>query len=300
MRIRVRQGLSAICLMGVLTACANDQLTSGIEPSRALKKGEHPDTPKAESIVRVAHATAARGNWPVAISLYRRAHSLDPENFDAIYALARALNKIGANDEALEAFEAALKLKPMHVDVRRGMGNTLIMLDRPASAIQHFERALNRMEDPRLFNGIAVAYDLLDDYKAAQAFYRVGLKTEPKSLTLRNNLGLSLLLSGDIEAAGTELRKVVANTGATPRHRSNLALALVLAGDSATAETVARYDLDDRSARDQIAYFETIKALGAADETRAAIRAHIRGDNAPEFKKMRGPAKPKNYAVPPR
>jgi Flp pilus assembly protein TadD len=296
---QLRQGVSALCLLGALTACANDQLTDDIRPNRDWKEGEHPNAPKAESIIRVAQATAARGNLPVAVSLYRRAHSLHPGNFDAAYGLARILNKVGANDEALEAYKAALKLKPKSVDALRGMGNTLIMLDRSASAIPHFERALDQMEDPRLFNGIAVAYDLLDDYKAAQAFYRVGLKTASKSLTLRNNLGLSLLLSGEVEAANRELREVVSSSNATMRHRLNLALGLVLAGDSNTAEIVARFDLDDKSARDQIAYFETIKALDSAEEKRAAIRAQIRGENH-EFKKMRGPAKAKSYAVPPR
>lgn len=296
---KARQGLSAICLLGVLNACADDHLTDAIKPDRVAKEGENHDGPKVESIVRVAQATAARGNWPVAISLYRRAHSVDPHNFDAAYGLARALNVVGSNIEALEAYEAALTIKSKNVDAMRGMGNTLIMLDRSATAIRYFERALDRAEDPRLFNGIAVAYDLLDDYKAAQAFYRVGLKKSSKSLTLRNNLGLSLLLSGDVDAANVELRKVVSHPSASARHRLNLALGLVLAGDSRTAETVARFDLDNRSARDQIAYYETIKALGSAEDSRAAIRAHIRGDK-PEFKKMRGPAKPTNYVIPPR
>lgn len=154
---RARQGLSAFCLMGVLSACANDHLTDNIKPDRYPNDGEVFNAPMAESIVRVAQATAARGDWPIAVSLYRRAHSKNPENFDAIYGLARALNKVGANVEALQAFEVAVKLKPKNVDALRGLGNTLIMLDRSATAIRHFERALNSMEDPRLYNGIAVA-----------------------------------------------------------------------------------------------------------------------------------------------
>lgn len=299
MWIKARQGLSAICLMSVLSACADDHLTDSIRPERFAKEGEEWNAPKAASIVRVAQATAARGDWAIAVSLYSRAHAKHPENFDAAYGLGRAYNKVGANVQALDAFQAALKLKPKNVDAMRGLGNTLIMLDRPAAAIRHFERALNRMEDPRLYNGIAVAYDLTDDYKAAQAFYRVGLKTTPKSLSLRNNLGLSLLLSGDVEAANGELRKVVASPKASERHRLNLALGLVLAGDSKTAESVARFDLNNGAARDQIAYFETIKSLADPTETRAAIRAHIRGDSQ-EFIKMRGPSKPRNYAVPAR
>ena len=233
--------------------------------------------PKADAIVHMAQATAEHGDWTMAATLFRRAHALDPKNFDAVYGLGLSLNKLGANDEALEVLQAALKLRKNNVDALRAMGNTLILLGRPAQAIPQFERALDHRKDPRLINGMAVAYDMLDDYKAAQACYRVGLDITPDSLSLRNNLGLSLLLSGDYDAAVKDLRQVVSSPGATVRNRLNLALALVLSGDSRTAEGVARFDLNAQAAHDQIAYFETIRAMGNSKQARAAIRAHLRG-----------------------
>ena len=279
MRTRNCLTVAAICLMGGLTACAGDHLTDAIQPDRPPAADEGANVARAEAIVRVAHATAQRGDLPMAASLYRRAHSMDGRNFDAARGLADALNRLGAYDEALEAYQEALALQPKNLDAMRGMGNTLVMLDRASMAIRHYERALEVKEDPRVYNGIGVAYDMLDDYKAAQAFYRVGLDLAPKSLSLRNNLGLSLMLSGKHDAAVNELRQVVSSPGATVRHRLNLALGLVLAGDSRTAEGIARFDLDPAGARDQIAYFETIKAQGDPKESRAAIRAHIRGSS---------------------
>jgi Flp pilus assembly protein TadD len=278
MHSRIWRSLPAICLLAGLGACAGDPVTDNIRPERPLAEGEPFNAPKADAVVRIAQATASRGDWPMAASLFRRAHALEPENFDAAYGLARSLNKLGANDEALAVYQAALKLRKDDIDALRGMGNTLILLDRPAMAIPHFERALDIRQDSRLINGMAVAYDLLDDYRAAQACYRVGLETAPDNVALRNNLGLSLLLSRDYDAAVQQLRRAIATPGATVRHRINLALALVLAGDSRTAEGVARFDLSPTAARDQIAYFETIRALGTSEDARAAIRAHIRGD----------------------
>lgn len=279
MRTYTQRGLSAFCLVGLLTGCTTDHLIDSIPPAREPTVNETRETPKAEAVVRVARMTAARGDWPIAASLFRRAHTLDDKNFDALYGLARTLNKLGANEEALAAYQQALVLRPKNTDALRGLGNTLVFLDRSASAIPHFERALGLKEDRRLFNGIAVAYDMLDDYKAAQAFYRVGLKATPSDPSLRNNLALSLLLSGNADEAASLFRGLVAEPGATARHRLNLALSLVLAGDTRTAESIVRMDLDARSTAEQIAFFETIKSIGNAKDTRAAIRAHIHGSS---------------------
>lgn len=226
-------------------------------------------------MVRVAAATAARGDYAMAASLYRRAHALDPKNFDAAYGLGRMLALLNAASDAAEAYRAALALRPDDAGALRGLGNTLIVLDQPAEAIQQFELALKKANDPRLYNGLGVAHDMLDDYKMAQAYYRTGLQLAPDNVELTNNLGLSMLLSGDIKGAVSVLRRLVGNPRATPRHRLNLALALVLAGEDKAAAEVARIDLDPAAANAQIAYFETLKAISNPKAMRAAIGAHI-------------------------
>lgn len=264
------RGLTAICLVGLLAGCTDDQLRDPIKPGGLTK-------PKSESVVRVAQMTAARGDWPIAASLFRRASDLDSKNFDALYGLGRSLNRLNANEEALDVFQKAVALRPKNPDALRGLGNTLVYLDRSALAIPHFETALAIKEDPRLFNGIGVAFDMLDDYKAAQAFYREGLKSSPNNLSLRNNLALSLLLSGNAKESSQLLGQIVATPSATTRHRLNYALSLVLSGDTRTAEKVVRMDLDSRAANEQLSFFETIKGLGSTKDARAAIRAHIQG-----------------------
>jgi Flp pilus assembly protein TadD len=256
--------------VGLLAGCTDDQLRDPLKPGGLTK-------PKSESVVRVAQMTAARGDWPIAASLFRRASDLDSKNFDALYGLGRSLNRLNANEEALDVFQKAVALRPKNPDALRGLGNTLVYLDRSALAIPHFETALAIKEDPRLFNGIGVAFDMLDDYKAAQAFYREGLKSSPNNLSLRNNLALSLLLSGNAKESSQLLGQIVATPSATTRHRLNYALSLVLSGDTRTAEKVVRMDLDSRAANEQLSFFETIKGLGSTKDARAAIRAHIQG-----------------------
>jgi hypothetical protein len=97
-------------------------------------------------------------------------------------------------------------------------------------------------------------------------------------MLLRNNLGLSLALSGQ-HAEGIELlRKVVDEPGAKARNRQNLALAYALAGDLVAAERISRLDLDEEAVQNNLSYFA---ALGAIADDRK--RASGLGVQAPEL-----------------
>lgn len=263
-----------------LAGCAVDPLSDNVagggDGAPVFAESMSPQE-KANVIVRVADSTVKRGDLSTAVALYRRALSVDSKNFEAATGLARTLSRLGAHDAAADAWRVALKLQPNNTEALRGMGNTLVASGRPELAVQHYERALSINPEPLLYNSMGVANDMMRNYKMAQAYYRVGLKTAPKNLSLRNNLGLSLLLAGKSDQAVIELRKAIGYKGAGIQHRMNLALALVESGDSNAALSIARMDLGPREANQQIAYFETIHAMGDSPAAREAIRAHILG-----------------------
>lgn len=268
--------LAMIGLAGCAVDPVIDHASGGPNGSPVFANGmEAPQN--ATMIVNVARSTAGHGDLSTALALYRRALSIDSANYNAAAGLADALARLGAHDEAADAWRLALKMRPNSTAALRGMGNTLVASGRPGLAVPHYERALAIKPEPRLYNGIGVAHDMLENYNAAQAYYRVGLKDDPKNLALHNNLGLSFLLSGKIEQAVVELKRAASDRKANTRNRMNLALALVKAGDSASALSIARQDLGPRDAGDQIAYFETLHALGDTPTARQAIQAHIYG-----------------------
>ncbi|NKB22123.1 MAG: tetratricopeptide repeat protein [Alphaproteobacteria bacterium] len=277
MHRHLRTAATTLILLGGLTGCANDLLTDSIQTSRDAKPNENIHAPKAEAVVRVAKATANSGNWPMAATLYRRAHILHPASLDAAIGLGTMLNKLGAHPEALSVFLKALKISPKNVTALRGTGNTLILSGQPANALEYFNKALALKEEPRLFNAVGVTYDMLDKYGMAQAYYRTGLKAAPGDLSLRNNLGLSLMLSDRTDEAVVELRKVARDRRANKRHQLNLVLALVMANELSPALSIAKMVLPTGEAQDQVTIFETIKGLGDPAAIRNAIRAHITG-----------------------
>ncbi len=101
-----------------------------------------------------------------------------------------------------------------------------------------------------------MALDLLERHQEAQQAYAAALAETPADKVLRNNYGLSLVLSGDYGKAVDTLTRLAEEPGATPRNRQNLALALGMQGKTGDAETVARQDLDDRAVKSNLTFYD--------------------------------------------
>lgn len=211
--------------------------------------------------MRVAEATAKAGDYGTAIRLYRQAHLLDRTRLGPLLGLGRMQSAAGAHNESAETFRTALKLDPNNADALHGLGSALIAMDQPSASVTVFESALQQKEEARSYGGMGVAFDMLGEHKMAQSFYRMGLKIEPDNLNLMNNFGLSLAFAGEHSESIAVLNKASGDPRATRRHRMNLALAYGLAGDSDAAARVASVDLDEAAVRNNLAYYQTLRAM---------------------------------------
>jgi Flp pilus assembly protein TadD len=108
-----------------------------------------------------------------------------------------------------------------------------------------------------------VALDLLDRHAEAQEKYRSVLKSQPRHVAARNDLALSLALSGRYADALEILAPLAMSSTATPRIRQNLALIYGLMGDSRKAVAMGRMDLDEAGAESNQRFFERVKSEGA-------------------------------------
>ena len=150
----------------------------------------------------------------------------------------------------------------------------MVAINQPELAIGHYERALTvTPADPHVFNGLGVANDLLGRHKDAQDFYRAGLASAPDDVNLKTNLGLSLAFAGEFDAGIEVLRELATASQATVLQRQNLALGLGLAGRSRDAAKIASADLDDRSVRSNIVFYETLRAMKDSIQRVRAVHA---------------------------
>lgn len=222
------------------------------------------------ALLRAGDTTRASGDLGSAVTFYRRAHALAPDQSAPLLRLGETLASLGAHNEAAESFRSALERDPKDADAHRGLGNALLAMHQPALAIQSFTTAAALKPDARCYNGIGVAYDMTSNHRAAQAAYQQGLQLNSSNLQIQNNLALSLMLSGDYPEAVEILRAIVADPAATPRHRQNLAMAHGLAGDIKEAARIARMDLEESAVQNNLSYYLTLRAL---NDSRAIAQA---------------------------
>ncbi|MFZ0694806.1 MAG: tetratricopeptide repeat protein, partial [Alphaproteobacteria bacterium] len=268
--------LALIAAAFLLIGCATDPITDSLRPNPE-DVANHPGAPAGSvaALVRVGEASRQSGDPVTAITLFRRAHNLDPFKVEPLVKLGDALNDVGKFSEAADSFRTALEYEHNNVEALRGLGTALIGLNQPGLAIDHFKAALAIEPDYRSYNGLGVASDHMGQHKAAQDYYEAGLKGFPKNLTLLNNLGLSQLLTRDYDAAMVTLVTAAEQPGATARQRLNLALAYGLAGRDAEAQRIARIDLDDKTVQDNLAYYGILRAADDAALLSAILGVHV-------------------------
>lgn len=214
------------------------------------------------SILRVADSVREAGDYASAIRFYNQAQRADPTAVAPLLGLAETYSAAGAHDRARVAFDRVLLSHPDNADARLGRANSLLSLGRPRAALRELGGLLAQNPgNPRLYNSLGIARDLLGEGGAAQVRYGQGLDLDPADRALRGNLALSFALSGEYETAIALLRALAREPAADARIRQNLALAYGLADELGLAEAVARMDLPEDSVRSNLNYYAAIRLL---------------------------------------
>jgi Flp pilus assembly protein TadD len=262
----VLRRLRMLALLLPLAACAGEA------------GGAYSTPPSSEinvdTLMRLGDSSRTKGNLSAAAGFYQRAHELAPDQPAPLLALADAFAGLGATDAAIQAYEAAIGLAPANAEAHRAYGNLLLQRNLPDAAEIQFTQALRQGPEARSLNGLGVAHDLLGEHAEAQANYRGALELAPGDLQIKNNLALSLALSGNHDAAIAMLEELVRDPRATPRLRQNLALAYGLAGRPDAARQLGEVDLDAAAVQHNLGYYELLRALRDTGTAAGTLGAH--------------------------
>lgn len=189
------------------------------EPARAAAiLGQEVLRRPADAELRLRHAAAlsAIGEYPAAAQ-----------------TLADGIQQVGRNRRLV----LALALARLHTGDIELASTDLEALAADAGA------------DAQVLTGLGVARDMQERHAEAQVLYRQVLARAPGNVAARNNLGLSLALSGRAGEAIAVLDPLSrTQAGASRKVRHNLALAHGAAGDEATAISILSQDLSDEDA----------------------------------------------------
>jgi Flp pilus assembly protein TadD len=145
-----------------------------------------------------------------ALSHYRAAATIQPNDADSEGNLGFLLGKKKDYAAALPCLEIAARLKPGDSGLQYNLANTLLHLQRYDDAIPHYEIFLQQHPDHvDALNELGVAYSLKGNLDAAIARYRQALHLRPDDANAHYNLGEALALQGRNGEARAELNEAL-------------------------------------------------------------------------------------------
>ena len=136
-----------------------------------------------------------------------KAAELLPAQSRPHFLLGVALERSGKPSAAATAFENAVALDPLDVDTLLHLGETYLVLNRPANAEQKFHNAIERQpQEPRALLGLARSLDQQKKPEATEA-YEEYLVVQPADSTARARLVHLYLEQKKFDAADAELSR---------------------------------------------------------------------------------------------
>ncbi len=214
----------------------------------------------SETLALAAATTEQGGNYAAAAIQYRTLLDRSPEDRDALLGLARNLRYAGNARLAAAELLKAPGFTAGDAGILLELGKAEIAMSNAKDAIRHLHSA--KAKDSGnwdVYGTLGVGFDLLKFYDKAQEAYAKALTLSPGNLSVLNNMALSLALSGKLDAAISTLEEAPISIRRVPQVRQNLALFYALKGDMKKAETLAKMDLSEAAARNNLAVFNRLR-----------------------------------------
>jgi Flp pilus assembly protein TadD len=232
----------------------------------ANRVGSLSDLPnKDDSMLRLGDASRGAGDCVAALHFYQvvleKADRPD-DKMKANLGLGACYVAMGKFPEAEQTFKEAAKNAPDDPSPLLELGRSYLLAKDPGQAVVALDAAIHKGAiSPSPWNDKGVAFDQLRRHKEAQDTYREGLTKYPNDRALRNNLGLSLAMSGEFSEAESLLRSSAQDGDASPRDRQNFALLLGMEGNSEAARALASSDLDGAGVENNLRFYQYVRAL---------------------------------------
>ena len=241
------------CLLGSAVKADNTH-------SQATKSAARLSATDEEALLRIARATRDSGSPAAALGLYRRVAAKETSPaFKVEYG--DILLRNGMTDDAIGAFLQVDETSPAAVGAWLGLGRCYDRLSEPRKALAYAQRAIDRSPgDEHVQVAYGVALDADGRHEEAQLSYRRALAASPRSVAARNDLALSLAVTGRFGEAIELLMPMVESANASPQVRQNLALVYGLQGDREKSIALASGDLGGAAARSNMRLFDLVRS----------------------------------------
>ena len=170
-------------------------------------------------------------DYPQARDLLKQAIRQDEHKPLYHYNLALAWEKIGDRDEAIRAYENALRLKPNYVEAQSNLGNVFREQGNLNAAISAYERVIQLKPDfASGYNNLGVALKESHDLDRAVKVYQQALRLDPNNAESHYNLGMVYIEREQGAKAAPAFQKALDLKPNYAKAHHNLGLALLWQG----------------------------------------------------------------------
>ena len=136
-----------------------------------------------------------------AIEQYQKITAGDPKDVESWLMLGR-LEKIAQNStDALSAYKKALELDPNNEDAMTGLAMVYTDLGDTKAAADLLRKVADKDPTPRSLQNLAGVYEQLKDYSLAAEMYRRALQQQPGNADVKHALAQDLIRSDQIDDA---------------------------------------------------------------------------------------------------
>ncbi len=217
------------------------------------------------SPLKIADVALAQGAPTVALRAMESVLAANPRNTAALLRQAKAQMLLGDAAAAETSYQRALTIDGRLDEARLGLAKIWLRTD-PVRAEKVLLEVLDHdSQDAAALNNLGVCRNLQGKHAEAQEAYRRALEAQPALASARENLGLSLALSGKPTEGAKMLDQVAQEDGPADRKaRDNWAVALTLSGHTVEAGQVLQEELSKPDVSKALAGYQALQPTPAA------------------------------------
>ena len=210
-----------------------------------------------EDRIEFAQSLASKGAYAPSIEILEGLSKKSPQDESVLLALADVYFDATDYRKSGEIYQRLIATGERGCVVFNGAGNVARQMSQPAQASIYFSECLmDDGENVTALMGAAISADLNQEYENARDYYLHLIRIDPNNLAYRNNYAVSLILSGHVKAAVTEISNWVNYPQSKPKYRQNLALAYALIGEWEKSKMLTLIDLPPHQARQNLGYYK--------------------------------------------
>jgi tetratricopeptide (TPR) repeat protein len=206
-----------------------------------------------------------------ALALCKEAVRLNPNFAEGQYDLATILVEQGRPAEAIPHFEAALKSDPKFAMAHNNLGNVLLKQGKVSEAAEHFQAAIKlNPEDADPYFNLGTLWIGQSNFQRAIDSFSEALRLKPNYAQAESNLAVALARQGHPDQAAVHFARAADLEPRNPQAHFNLGVALLELNQPAKAAKSfsTALGLDPQSAR---SHYHLALALLQQGDSKGAI-----------------------------